>query len=93
MPANAEANSRNKLFERFMLVFATVEPLATIPQIVQIWSAKGASGVSLSTWFFYTLTSVIWLIYGIKTKDKPIIVSGILWVISQGLVVVGILTH
>jgi uncharacterized protein with PQ loop repeat len=93
MSVEPKTKSTSKLFERFMLVFATVEPLATIPQIVQIWSSKGAPGVSLSTWFFYTLTSTIWLFYGFKTKDKPIIISGVLWVASQGLVVIGILTH
>jgi len=76
-----------------MLIFATVEPLATIPQIINIWAGHDTSGVSLSTWFFYTLTSTIWLIYGLKTKDKPITVSGMLWVVSQGLVVIGIFLH
>ena len=82
-----------KLFERFMLVFATVEPLATIPQIAQLWSGKPAAGVSLITWSFYTITSIIWLLYGIKVHDRPIIVSASLWVLSQGLVVAGILLH
>lgn len=85
--------SAGKMFERFMLVFATAEPLATIPQIVKIWSGNNAAGVSFLTWFFYTLTSAIWLVYGIKTNDRPIIVSGALWVLSQSLVVIGILIH
>lgn len=76
-----------------MLVFAIVEPLATIPQIYQIWSSDNKSGVSLATWIFYTITSCIWLVYGIKNKDKPIIVSGVLWTSTQALVVIGILTH
>jgi MtN3 and saliva related transmembrane protein len=80
-------------FEKFMLVFATIEPLATIPQIYRIWSDKSTSGVALITWIFYTIASCIWLAYGIKTKDKPIIVSGILWTSTQALVVIGILTH
>ena len=74
-----------------MLVFATVEPIATIPQILEIWKNNNTVGVSLLTWFFYTLTSCIWLIYGIMRKDKPLIVSGVLWVTSQGLVVIGLL--
>ena len=77
-------------FEKFMLVFATIEPIATIPQIIQVWSAN-AGGVSLLTWTFYTLTSFIWLAYGIMKKDKPLILSGALWVTSQGLVVLGVL--
>jgi uncharacterized protein with PQ loop repeat len=93
MSVESTDESTSKLFERFMLVFATVEPLATVPQIVQIWSGTDTSGVSLITWFFYTVTSTIWLVYGFKIKAKPIIISGILWVASQGLVVIGLLTH
>ncbi len=74
-----------------MVVFATIEPIATIPQILELWQKHNASGVSLITWLFYSITSCIWLAYGIIKKDKPLIVSGSLWVLSQGLVVVGIL--
>ncbi|MDO8591358.1 MAG: SemiSWEET family transporter [bacterium] len=80
-------------FEKFMLVFATIEPLATIPQIYQIWFSEDSSGVSLATWIFYTITSCIWLVYGIMRKDKPIIVSGVLWTSTQAVVVIGILAH
>lgn len=76
-----------------MLVFSTVEPIATIPQIIEVWKNGNTGGVSLITWSFYTLTSVVWLIYGISQKDKPLIISGILWVTSQGLVVMGILLN
>jgi len=82
---------KRKQFEKFMLVFATVEPIATIPQIIEVWKVEGSQGVSLITWFFYTLTSCIWLTYGLIKKDKPLILSGFLWVASQGLVVIGLL--
>lgn len=80
-----------KLFEQFMLFFATVEPIATIPQILQVWQHKNTEGVSMLTWFFYTVTSCVWLIYGFIKRDKPLIISGILWVASQSLVVIGLL--
>jgi uncharacterized protein with PQ loop repeat len=80
-------------FEKFMLVFATVEPIATIPQIIAVWNSSGSQGVSLITWAFYTMTSIIWFAYGIIQKDKPLILSGALWVTSQGLVVLGILIN
>lgn len=89
---SSSKKSASKLFERFMVVFATIEPLATVPQIVKIWQGN-TTGVSFVTWFFYSLTSAIWLVYGFKTNDKPIIVSGSLWVLSQGLVVIGLLIH
>jgi uncharacterized protein with PQ loop repeat len=81
------------IFKYFMIVFATVEPIATIPQIVQIWGAHNTAGVSLMTWVFYTLTSGIWLAYGIIQKDRVLIISGAAWVISQGCVVLGLLLN
>lgn len=79
------------LLESFMLIFAIAEPLATIPQIVQVWSGhSSAAGVSLITWIMYTLTSTIWLVYGIVKRDKPILFSGGFWALSEALVVLGI---
>lgn len=74
-----------------MLIFATIEPIATIPQIIEIYKNENTGGVSLVTWSLYTLSSCIWLYYGIYRKDRPLIVSGFLWVFSQALVVIGLL--
>ncbi len=82
-----------KYFERFMLVFATVEPIATIPQILEIYKNENVEGVSITTWTLYTFSSCIWLYYGIYRKDKPLIISGLLWVSSQALVVIGLLKY
>jgi uncharacterized protein with PQ loop repeat len=88
-----ELKKSKSVFEKFMLVFAIAEPLATIPQIYQVWSKHSVAGVSLLTWAFYTVTSAVWLVYGLKIRDKPIIVSGFLWAGTQALVVIGILIN
>jgi uncharacterized protein with PQ loop repeat len=93
MAGETKQRPDKSLFERFMLVFAVVEPIATIPQIYQVWSNRSVAGVSLPTWVFYTLTSGIWLLYGIKIKDKPIVASGFLWMATQALVVIGIVVR
>lgn len=80
-------------FEKFMVVFATLEPIATIPQILQVWVSHNTAGVSLFTWAFYSVTSFVWLAYGVSKKDKPLIASGMFWVLSQGLVVIGLLVR
>lgn len=81
------------IYAKLMLIFAVTEPLATIPQIYQVWSSKSLAGVSLTSWILYTITSTIWLIYGFKIKNKPIAASGALWVSTQLLVVIGILVR
>jgi MtN3 and saliva related transmembrane protein len=93
MPTEGRPKSGKDFFGRFILAVAIIEPLTTIPQIYQIWSRKSAEGVSLATWGFYTLTACIWLVYGIKIKEKPIIISSIMWILTEGLVVIGILLY
>jgi uncharacterized protein with PQ loop repeat len=93
MPDERNSQKKIKHFEKFMIAFAFVEPLATIPQIYQVWSKGNVSGVSLATWFLYMITGVIWLVHGVRIKDKPVIVSGCFWTFAQALVVLGILLH
>lgn len=76
-----------------MMVIATVEPLTTIPQIFTLYSAQDASGLSFSTWLLYLIAAVIWLLYGIRIKSKPLIVSSVFWIITELPVVVGILIY
>lgn len=84
---------KKQSFDIFILVFALIEPITTLPQIYQVWSRHNVSGVSLVTWIFFTLAANVWLIYGIRIKDKPIIISSAMWVLTQGLVVIGILAR
>jgi MtN3 and saliva related transmembrane protein len=93
MPIEGKPQSGKDLFGRFILAVAIIEPLTTIPQIYEIWSRKSANGVSLITWCFYTVTACIWLVYGIKIKEKPVIISSIMWILAEGLVVMGILLY
>lgn len=93
MPLKAKPKLDGRVFGKFMLAVAVIEPLTTIPQIYQIWSHKSAAGVSLITWLFYTLTACIWLVYGIKIKEKPVIISSVMWILAEGLVVLGILIY
>jgi MtN3 and saliva related transmembrane protein len=93
MPLEVKPKVEKSFFGRFMLTVAIVEPLTTIPQIYQIWSSKSSAGVSLVTWLFYTISACIWLVYGVKIKDKPVIVSSASWVLTEGLVVLGILFY
>ena len=83
----------NYILEKAVLTVAFIEPLSTSGQIYQIWKSKDATGNSLTTWTFYILSAVIWLAYGIKLKNKPIIFSSLLWVITESIVVLQILYY
>ncbi len=82
-----------KEINKVIMVVAIVEPLTTLPQVVQVMVDKDVSGVSVLTWGLYVFFEVIWLIYGLAIKNKPIAITNLLWIIMDALVVVGVLLH
>ena len=74
-----------------VLAVAIAEPLMTVPQIYQIWSTHVTAGVSLISWLGYIIAAFVWLAYSLKIRDKPLIISSTMWVIAEGLVILGVL--
>jgi uncharacterized protein with PQ loop repeat len=66
-------------------------PLLTLPQAYLIWANKSAENVSLISWLTYVIMAVVWLVYGIQHKDKPIIGSNILWLVVHSSILIGII--
>jgi len=91
-PKPKKPQSRSR-FNTFVLIVGVIEPLFTLPQVWQIWVDKETAGVSAPTWFFFTLIGIVWVIYGFQQKDKPLIVSSILWVILEGAVFLGVVVR
>lgn len=85
--------NRDELVERCMIIFAAIEPLTTIPQIVLLYTTKNATGLSLSMWVLYMLAAFVWLVYGIRIKSKALIASSIFWILTELPMVVGILIY
>jgi uncharacterized protein with PQ loop repeat len=84
---------QKKLVKRSVLAIAVIEPAMTIPQIYEIWVKHEAGGVSSTTWGLYISAAIIWLLYGIQLKDKPLIISSFLWIITESAVVIGTLLY
>ncbi len=83
----------NYILYKVILVIAFIEPLTTSGQIYQIWKSKSAIGNSLVTWSFFALSSIIWLSYGIKIKSKPLIISSLLWAITESIIIIQIIYY
>jgi uncharacterized protein with PQ loop repeat len=84
---------QNYLLDKAVMTIAFIEPLTTFGQIFQIWKHKNVSGNSLFTWSFFAVSAIIWLFYGIKLKNKPLIISSFLWVVTETIVVAQILYY
>ena len=75
-----------RLLDKALMIIAVVGPLVTIPQIVQIFQTKDTSNLSPITWGLYTFFNLFWLAYGVIHKEKPIIITYILWFVANGIV-------
>ncbi len=83
----------NPKIEALALVAALIQPLITVPQIVQIYANQSAQDVSLLTWVGYWVFGLIFLAYGFIFKLRPIFYGQIVWVIVQTITVIGILIY
>lgn len=68
-----------------------VGPLTTVPQAMKIWENKSVTGLSLVSWVMYLALSFVWLYYGYVHKEKPIMISNVLYVLVNIVVITGIL--
>lgn len=71
----------------FAVVFG---PLMTLPQLYSVWMLH-QKGVSVATWSGYLVVAVIWLLYGLKHRDRPIIALQLLWLLLDAGIIVGVL--
>lgn len=57
------------------LVAGLLSTLAGLPQIIKIWRTKKTHDISLGMYIILSAGVFLWLIYGIITKDMPIVVA------------------
>ncbi len=81
------------IFDYLIYIASILGPIMTVPQAYTIWSSKSADDVSLITWVTYTILSLVWLLYGILHKERPIIVLNILLLVVNTAVVLGVLVY
>jgi MtN3 and saliva related transmembrane protein len=82
-------HQRKSFIDKFIYVVAITAPLATLPQLIIIFSSHNAQGVSISSWTLYTIFAAVWLWYGVHIKKKPMVVAQALFLLTDLAVVIG----
>jgi uncharacterized protein with PQ loop repeat len=77
---------------RVLRVFSVLTMLMTVPQVITVWMVA-ASGVSVLTWLFYLFSAILWLVYGVRKRDKTIYLACIGWIVLDAAIVIGVLLH
>ncbi|MEO8065567.1 MAG: PQ-loop domain-containing transporter [Candidatus Doudnabacteria bacterium] len=79
-----------KLFlDDMAYVIGVLSAVFNIPQLVEIWVNKNATGVSSLSWTGFSLVSVFWLYYSIVHKEKALILTFSLTLILQAAIALG----
>lgn len=76
--------------DRIVLAVSVIYPFSALPQIIAVFSGK-TEGVSATSWLVFLVCAMLFLVYGIRRKVPPMIVSNSIWIIMDALVVFGIL--
>lgn len=71
-------NLGSVLVERIGFAAAFCTTAAFVPQLVRVLHLKSARDISLPTFLLFSVGVSLWLVYGIYTGSKPVIVSNII---------------
>lgn len=83
----------NRTLDVLTYIIGPLIPLSTLPQVYNVLIAKETEGVSLITWGFYLLSSTLFAFFGIKHKEKLLIITYVPFVLIEALIVIGILIN
>lgn len=78
------------VFDRVVLIVSVLYPFSALPQAIAVFSGK-TEGVSVLSWMVFLVCAILFLIYGVKRRVPPMIVSNSIWIVMDTLVIVGIL--
>ncbi|HEV7449032.1 MAG TPA: PQ-loop domain-containing transporter [Candidatus Paceibacterota bacterium] len=82
-----------RALDRVVLLAGVVGPIATIPQIINIYSTHSAGNVSALTFGVYAFFNIFWILYGLAHKEFPIVLTFCLWLVVNTIVALGALTY
>ncbi len=77
------------MIDRLVYIAVIVGPLMTLPQLYMIWM-QHSKGVSVVSWLGYMATGLIWLAYGVKHQELPIIILQIIWILLDLGIIIGV---
>lgn len=85
------SNGHRDALEKLLPALSVFTMALTVPQVWSVWVEGNTSGVSLLSWGAYFITACLWLVDGLRKRDRTIWVACIGWVLLDGAVVIGVL--
>ncbi len=88
-----QSTPQQKLFDYIVYFFTIATPLFELPQAYAIYANRSAEDVSLLTWGFFLVDNVVWIIYAIKRRVLPLLITTSLYLLMELIIVVGIIIY
>ena len=80
-------------FDYVVYFFMIATPLFELPQAFNIYVNHSAEGVSIWTWGFFFVVSLVWAAYAIHNKLRPLIVTYAMYMLFEAVIVIGIVKY
>jgi uncharacterized protein with PQ loop repeat len=78
-----------RVIDRLIYAVAIIEPLFSLPQAYQIYHDKAAANVSILSWAGFEAMTLIWVWYGLVTRDTKVLLYQGLFFVIDGSVLLG----
>lgn len=78
--------------DKFIYFIGVLGPIMALPQLIEIWVYGNSAGVSALSWGAFGVIAFFWCVYGVLHRNRPIIISQVLWMLFDVLIVIGIFT-
>ena len=82
-----------RFLDYLMYGVGIIAPVALIPQIIQIYTTKSSTGISLLTWLLLAFFNALWMLYGAAHKDKQLFFANALMVLFDLILIIGVLMY
>ena len=82
-----------RFLDKMIYLVGIAGPVMTIPQLMKVWVDQNAVGLSIISWSAYLVIALIWMVYGMVHKEKPIVVAHGSWAVMHFFIVIGILLY
>lgn len=74
--------------ETFGYLAALLTTIAFLPQALHTLKTKDTSGISLKMYIVFTMGLICWLVFGLLSDNKPIIVANAVTLIFATLILI-----
>ncbi len=77
--------------DRMVLLLGVAYPMAMLPQLYNVWALHRTAGLSGITSVIGLVVSIIWMVYGLLHRQKPIWIANLIWIGVHSAMAAGLL--